>query len=351
MSETVFIVGAGVSKKAGAPLMKDFLDVADKLRKRCKPPDDDFELVFRGKDALQAVYSKATLDLVNVEAVYAAFEMAALLRRLDPLSPEEIQKLPTAMARLIYRTLEDQISFPVIERRVRSPEPYDQIALLTRDHIREHNRTNISFITFNYDLCLDFALAMTGIPPDYCLGEPSHGSVKLLKLHGSLNWVKCPKCGLIVPWDIMQFLQRYNWNLFGGETAVKLNIAMHFSDIKHCDSPFPNEPYIAPPTWNKTQYHLQLESVWQAAARELSEAENIVICGYSLPDTDQFFRYLYALGSVGRSGLKKFWVINPDRSLEQKFRDLCGPLARARFEFFDRPIEEGIGLFPHLLKS
>jgi hypothetical protein len=38
--------------------------------------------------------------------------------------------------------------------------------------------------------------------------------------------------------------------------------------------------------------------VWRTAAQHLSEAEHIFIIGYSLPETDQFFRYLYGLGTV-----------------------------------------------------
>jgi hypothetical protein len=37
--------------------------------------------------------------------------------------------------------------------------------------------------------------------------------------------------------------------------------------------------------------HTGLSSVWRAAATHLAEAENVFIIGYSLPDTDEFFRY------------------------------------------------------------
>ena len=88
MAQTVFIIGAGISKTAGAPLMNDFLDVADQLRKGPNFGDTDFDLVFRGRDALQSVLAKATMDLLNLESVFAAFEMAKLLRRLGALPTE-----------------------------------------------------------------------------------------------------------------------------------------------------------------------------------------------------------------------------------------------------------------------
>lgn len=83
MSETVFILGAGVSRKAGAPLMDEFMDAADDLRKTDFRGDKDFDLVFKGLHALRSVYAKATLEVLNVESVFAAFEMAKLLGGLS----------------------------------------------------------------------------------------------------------------------------------------------------------------------------------------------------------------------------------------------------------------------------
>ena len=74
-------------------------------------------------------------------------------------------------------------------------------------------------------------------------------------------------------------------------------------------------PDVVPPTWNKSQYHGELESVWKAAARGLSTAENIIVCGYSLPESDQFFRYLYALGTVGELRLKNLGVFDPNEEV------------------------------------
>ncbi|MBI3669832.1 MAG: hypothetical protein HY237_08655 [Acidobacteria bacterium] len=117
MSETVFILGAGASKSAGAPLMKNFLDVAYNLRKRPEVGDaaEDFGLVFDGIAELQRAHSKATIDLDNVESVFAAFEMARLLGRLGTFAPERIARLRGAMKRVIERTLEASVRFPVSE--------------------------------------------------------------------------------------------------------------------------------------------------------------------------------------------------------------------------------------------
>jgi hypothetical protein len=302
--------------------------------------DPNFDLVFRGRDALQAVHSKSTMDLLNLESVFAAFEMAKLLRRLGTLSVEEVDALPGAMTRVIQQTLETTIRFPISEGRVRPPRPYADIGELLTQRNKQASQSTFSFITFNYDFCLDFALYMKGLRIDYCLGPPVQNAVKLLKLHGSLNWSQCPKCKQIVAYRVEEYFQ--NVIPLSEAGSAKIIISSGLGRIPHCDVTLSSHPFIAPPTWNKTQYHTQLESVWRAAATELSEAESIVICGYSLPETDQFFRYLYALGAVGGSGLRKFWVINPDPSLESRFRALCGPLALSRFKYIPTIVEQSI---------
>jgi len=80
MARTVFVLGAGASREGGAPLMNDFLDVAEELlhQKRVGNAAEHFELVLRARDSLQAVHSKAILNVRNLESVFGAFEMAEL---------------------------------------------------------------------------------------------------------------------------------------------------------------------------------------------------------------------------------------------------------------------------------
>ena len=165
MSETVFIFGAGASKQAGAPVMRRFLDAARELRKdgRSAKIQADSDLVFKGIDALQRVHSKAKMDLINLESVFAAFEMAKLLGRLVDTPAAEVARLPTAMRRVIQNTLEKLILFPKSspEGQIRPPEPYNALLRMLTGYAaaaRGEYSKKVSFLTFNYDLCLDFAL-------------------------------------------------------------------------------------------------------------------------------------------------------------------------------------------------
>src|SRR2546422_542427 len=99
LTKTVFILGAGASQMAGAPLMSEFLDVADHLWKTgaVTKREDCFKSVFKGIAALQDVHSKARLDFNNIESVFAAFEMASTLNRFPRHKAEDIEKLIHAL--------------------------------------------------------------------------------------------------------------------------------------------------------------------------------------------------------------------------------------------------------------
>ena len=355
MSRTVFILGAGASKQAGGPLMAEFLDVAENLRRfrKSEISAEHFALVFRGRASLQSVHSKSNLDLDNIESVFAAFEMAALFKRpLGDVSVEDVQNLPSATRRLIVQTLEKEIAFPFNGGRIMPPPPYHEFTALVK-RIVGKDPAGVSLITFNYDLALDYALHFNGLRSNYCLGDDAQG-IPFMKLHGSFNWTRCSKseCGTVVPWHLHDFFSMANWDTVGMTpgSVAKLNLTERIGDnLIHCGVPRLSDPVIVPPTWNKTQYHRDIASVWQNAARHLSEAENIFVVGYSLPATDHFFRYLYALGTVGHALLRKFWVFDPDQTisindgLEQRYKNLLGPMTISKFRHIGLKFAEAIG--------
>src|SRR4051812_22857465 len=98
MSRYVFILGAGASRAAGAPLMSNFISIAQTVRPKLSQEESAaFELVFRARAKLQQIFSKAQLDINNVESLFGTFEMARLLGKLGDLSLPEIERLPQAM--------------------------------------------------------------------------------------------------------------------------------------------------------------------------------------------------------------------------------------------------------------
>lgn len=121
-------------------------------------------------------------------------------------------------------------------------------------------------------------------------------------------------------------------------------IGSQLGQFRHCDQQV-TEPLIVPPVWSKVAYQRRLAPVWGQAADALSKADTIVVIGYSLPESDAFFRYLYALGTVGDATLRRFWLFDPDSTgtVEPRYRGLLGPGARRRFKHFRETFGQAIG--------
>jgi hypothetical protein len=169
--------------------------------------------------------------------------------------------------------------------------------------------------------------------------------ISFLKLHGSLNWAQCSECKEVVPWYLSEYYSKHRITLSRDSQKYHLRIGSRIGQHKHGDHKVFSEPLIAPPTWSKSEYYNVLSPVWSCAANELSDAENIFVIGYSLPESDSFFRYLYALGTVGTTLLKRFWVFDPDEtgSVEKRFRALLGHGAERTFKPFQLTFADAIG--------
>lgn len=367
MSDTVFILGAGASKEGGAPLMADFLDRATDLWSigDTNGKEQHFERVFRAIRVLQTVHSKARLDLNNIESVFAAFEMATTLQQFADYSPEQLQQLATDTTALIATTLDRTLRYalPPRPRRfgaqvsppepleadelvaaLQPPEPYASFANLL-GRIQEDPRLgdSVALITFNYDLALEVALFRADRCPYYALEDEEFPvkAVPLLKLHGSLNWCSCASCQSTIAVPITHDGIKKCASQVDQRTAL-LSSSSLLQNYAHCGNRVASDPLLVPPTWNKTKYYEELDSVWARAAQELFEAQRIVVIGYSLPDSDIFFRYLYALGTAGGPPLRRFLVFNPDEGLERRFRGLLGVAAAARFEYHSKTFKQAL---------
>jgi len=161
MSDIVFILGAGASKEAGAPLMNEFLDVSRNLLEveNLGTARNSFQKVFEAIGALQRVHSKAQLDIQNIESIFAAFEMAKTLEAFPDRLPDDIDDLIKALKTVIVETLIMTIKLDKQGQRVHPPASYTEfVELLTHLKNSATPRKSVSVLTLNYDMGLDYAL-------------------------------------------------------------------------------------------------------------------------------------------------------------------------------------------------
>lgn len=335
--------------------MGDFLDVASDLLRssRVENKKEHFERVFSTIAELQVVHSKAELDLTNIESIFTVLELGKVIQRVPGMEHQEISSAIAALKELIVKTLEMTIGFPTDRSYIGVPKPYDEFAdLLTHLRSKAFPTQTVSIISFNYDIAADMALYRASLGPDYVVAAPNHHApVQLLKLHGSLNWAVEKDSEKIVPLHLSQYLNEYS--IYGhnkkSTTLVPIGSQLQAYFAKNGITVLP-EPVIVPPSWNKADYHHALSDIWAEAAKNLSEAEYIFVIGYSLPETDSFFRHLYALGSVGKTILRRFIVFNPDESgaVDARFKALLGTGAQSRYQYRPVTFETAISQIKHM---
>jgi hypothetical protein len=220
------------------------------------------------------------------------------------------------------------------------PNSYANFAnLLYSMRMKASPKPTISVITFNYDIGIDMALYKRGFIYDYGIQiqDTEEDCIPLLKLHGSLNWATKSDTKEVIPLLLQDYLSHYN------ESATKPNVKCNISigtELKeyykhHSGINVESEPAIVPPAFNKSDQQQALSNVWSNAAKHLSEAEQIFIIGYSLPETDAFFRLLYALGTVGKNPLTRIVVYNPEETgeVDKRFQKMLGSGARDRYQY------------------
>jgi len=165
-------------------------------------------------------------------------------------------------------------------------------------------RVGDAVVSLNYDCVMDMALrAHAGFrfDPDrggYGAGVVSgaddwknsgrgrrpEGSIRLLKLHGSLNWRR-------------------------PSSSHELRLRPDpYQEVA--------EGVIAPPLTNKPVTEEPFRTIWRAARAQVGRMRRLILIGYSMPDADGLVRSLFA--SDLSPLLEDFFVIDPSPEIREK---------------------------------
>lgn len=156
--------------------------------------------------------------------------------------------------------------------------------------------------------------------PKYESGEKFYKEQELydrpiLKLHGSLNWVRIKN----IPSD-RSFYRELDRSLLG-----KLLIINPFWDLQGYNDfkGWKISPHIITPVLYKSKFYTQkpFPDIWNEAKARLSNCKTLVVIGYSFPQTDFHVEKLF-LDSFETNELENLIIVNPDTSVVKKIKNL-----------------------------
>lgn len=309
--KTVYILGAGFSVEAGAPAQDRLLSKAFLLHSE-NPDDFDTQRFSLFKNFLlnQLNIEEHKLSEVVLEDIFTPLDRCLSENsQFRGISLDKIMAVREAIFYVVGKTIQ-----LVLDKTECSKHYIDTFAQhLTEESSRRSNNNYresdpVSVISTNWDILLDNSIFQQIINNghnavvDYCcyisskdeqdetikpglevLGKGGF-NVKLIKLHGSLNWLQCPRC--------MRLYASFNRK----EAIHNFDSP---SSCRHCDTNFPEEEEnhlltsnLIMPTYIKDLSNPQYKIIWQNAGIEISEANKLVFIGYSLPSADYEMRQL-----------------------------------------------------------
>lgn len=315
----VYILGAGFSMNAGAPsqaaLIREIYNLKNNPKYSSKTKVKNWVNKFDDFLKHSLLVSETAKDCFTLEDIFTPIDrsIAENISFRDH-TPKALAELRDIFNRLIILAVRSGIENSTMKHDSINIFAKHIIAL-SKERLLNEKNDRVAVITTNWDIMLDNTvhLLMAKEPPpkglkfsgvvDYCcyissldkndesikpglyaIGKGRYNA-KILKLHGSLNWLQCPSCQRL-------YVKYYiRWN--GGYVFDKKycrHCEKNFSMVKQ-DSCLLSTNLVMP-TFLKNLNNIQHKLIWQNAGIELSEATKVVFMGYSLPQADFEFKQL-----------------------------------------------------------
>lgn len=300
----LFVFGAGASIADGAPSQKDILPQI--LKESCNI-SEPAKLV---KEFIENNFD--LIDCPSLESVFGYLDY--FISRKESLGGEftttKLIIIRESLIRLIHHVISKS------NNSVNSKGTYRKFW----EAIDKTNK-NISIITTNYDPLLDESfdfLYPCKALIDYCISFMNYEQydkidtfnwwtnpripvpiwddkipvpIKIIKVHGSLNWKYCNCCNqvLLTSWDTEVDLDtlEFKRRIYGEKSEDIITESRCPNDNTLFDT------FIVPPSHIKELNHPVISRLLDEAAVEIRKAKKIVFIGYSFPEADVHIKALF----------------------------------------------------------
>lgn len=319
MENVVYILGAGFSQPLGLPTISNFFDKA-------------YELFFSGDekykyfyDVLETIKKMSYIknyyssDLFNIEEALSIYEMSRQTNtkienvRIEDFIIDVIKHYTPSMEKINY-----------------SPYAGGNATDIDRQKYYQKNQLMQAYTLFVH--------ALLGLQT-YSLRDPDLRFQGNISLHEVRSDIQTNYTVITLNYD--NVLERIATILNSSKTSNSKKIEFKKFPINETtvNNNIPlcklhgciDNGKIIPPTWNKS-INDNVKADWEQAYQSLSQAHHLRIIGFSLPETDSYFKYLLKASVLNADHLKSLDVIclDPDSSTRQRFQNFI-TYSRMRF--------------------
>lgn len=318
-AKTVYVIGAGFSFEGGFPLQAQILERILKYDINILSGEkSDYFLRLNNlflpqkkslKEFLGKVFSSSKIP--SLEDVFTLLDQT-IARKAYCLgySWEDLNKIRNSLKYAILIIFHDAS----VRIKEENSDFYREVAsYLVSERVKASLKGDpFSILSLNWDTlledsiywCLNKVSALKKIDIDYCCYTTPIGkscphtpsliqkakkiyNLKILKLHGSANWLWCPNCDRLYTgvgskdsvWELYVLPRSC-------ENCVKLSKTDKAEPVPVL------EPFFITPTFTKVFDNTHIQMIWHNAYVELAEADKVVFIGYSLPEADYHLRTL-----------------------------------------------------------
>ena len=349
MDKTVYILGAGFSKNENAPLQSEIIreifkikikDLRLNYRKLYTRYRNDFK-VFLSEIMF---IDESKFEYLSLEDIYTPIDRCIMDNlSFRNIAPKELIEMRQKINGLIILMLDYKLH--LTRPKGSHVEKFtDYLIKMRKQYVKDDP---YAIISTNWDILVDTSLRNKIEPTegvvDYCCNPTAYDAnepiipglsaiemnlynVKLLKLHGSMNWLQCKRCQRL----FVTFFEK-----------IAIDEYVTKPICRECDRNFSNEltsdgggflsSLLIMPTLLKDLNNFQLKLIWQNAGIELSEASKIIFMGYSFPLADFELRQLLARNVRHNSAIEvvlstedKPTSSNYQSSAENRYRTFFG---------------------------
>lgn len=311
----LYIVGAGFSVNAGLPLAMDFTEALLAPPTPLKPGEANAVLTAAIRqfvdDAFGGGRPVAPRNWPPLEDIFTTIDLAA--NTGHHLGTKYSASLLRTMRRALIVRLMRMLRIAYNER-VRSP---DASSKNIQEVLKSIDVSQTAFLSLNWDTVIESGISSTqhisrfdyacgAFPAEFNLSgavknrviRSSTAELRLLKPHGSVNWMYCDCCSRMYwfqPMDTAKIASR----LFkkSDSEAVSTLIGQEIRAVKTkalcpaCKAESLGTRFATFSYRKALDFPMHL-ATWREAERQLREAENWIFIGYSLPPADYEFKFL-----------------------------------------------------------